>query len=168
MSAAPLNAVLLDRAWIAAHIPHSGAMCLLDGVEAWDDSHIRCTATSHCDPHNPLRARGRLGSACGIEYAAQAMAVHGALVGIDGRENQRPRVGFLASVRGVQAHVARLDTFTAPLTIEAERLNGDGTSVLYAFTVRCGAQTLLSGRAAVMLDASGRLPGEGNAKATPP
>lgn len=160
MSAAALNAVLLDRAWIAAHIPHSGAMCLLDGVEAWDDTRIRCTATSHRDPHNPLRARGRLGSACGIEYAAQAMAVHGALVGAcGGDENHRPRVGFLASVRGVEAHVARLDTFSAPLTIEAERVSGDGTSVLYIFTVRCGAQALLSGRAAVMLDASGRLPG---------
>jgi hypothetical protein len=29
--------------------------------------------------------------------------------------------------------------------------------------VRCGAQTLLSGRAAVMLDASARLPGVGSA-----
>ncbi|WP_321877896.1 hotdog family protein [Paraburkholderia bannensis] len=160
MSAAPLNAVTLDHAWIEAHIPHSGAMCLLDGVEAWDDTRIQCTATSHRDPHNPLRSRGRLAAACGIEYAAQAMAVHGALVGACGAD-ARPRVGFLASVRGVEAHVARLDTLPGPLTIEAERLSGDGTSVLYAFTVRCGAQTLLAGRAAVMLDASGRLPGGG-------
>ena len=167
MSAARLNAAPLDHAWIAAHIPHSGAMCLLDGVEAWDDTRIRCTATSHRDPHNPLRARGKLASACGIEYAAQAMAVHGALVGQGGDENVRPRVGFLASVRGVEAHVARLDTLTGPLIIEAERLNGDGTSVLYAFTVRCGAQALLSGRAAVMLDASGRLPG-GDVPPAPP
>jgi predicted hotdog family 3-hydroxylacyl-ACP dehydratase len=163
MSAARLNAVPLDHAWIAAHIPHSGAMCLLDGVEAWDDARIRCTATSHRDPHNPLRARGKLASACGIEYAAQAMAVHGALVGQGADENAPPRVGFLASVRGVEAHVARLDTFAGPLAIEAERLSGDGISVLYAFTVRCGAQTLLSGRAAVMLDASARLPGVGSA-----
>ncbi|WP_321887002.1 hotdog family protein [Paraburkholderia bannensis] len=172
MSAAPLNAVTLDHAWIEAHIPHSGAMCLLDGVEAWDDTRIQCTATSHRDPHNPLRSRGRLAAACGIEYAAQAMAVHGALVGACGADGRaggaeaRPRVGFLASVRGVEAHVARLDTLTGPLTIEAERLSGDGTSVLYAFTVRCGAQTLLAGRAAVMLDASGRLPGGGSGPAT--
>jgi hypothetical protein len=33
--------------------------------------------------------------------------------------------------------------------------------VLYAFTVDCGAQRLLAGRAAVMLDATGRLPGSG-------
>ncbi|WP_321815250.1 MULTISPECIES: hotdog family protein [unclassified Paraburkholderia] len=156
-----LHAAPLDRAWIEAHIPHSGTMCLLDGVDAWDDLHIRCTATSHHDPHNPLRSRGRLAAACGIEYAAQAMAVHGALVGANGPDGAVPRVGFLASVRGVEAHVARLDTFTAPLTIEADRLSGDANTVLYAFTVRCGAQLLLSGRAAVMLDASARLPGSG-------
>ncbi|TDG19906.1 3-hydroxylacyl-ACP dehydratase [Paraburkholderia silviterrae] len=156
------HAAPLGRAWIAAHIPHSGAMCLLDSVDAWDDAHIRCTATSHRDAHNPLRSQGRLASVCGIEYAAQAMAVHGALAGMrDGVPDQpqagRPRVGYLASVRGVEARVARLDTFEAPLTVEAERMSGDGNTVLYGFTLRCGDEVLLTGRAAVMLDASGAL-----------
>ena len=44
----------LPRAWIAAHIPHAGSMCLLDEVVAWDDERICCTATSHRDPGNPL------------------------------------------------------------------------------------------------------------------
>ena len=157
------HAAPLGRAWIAAHIPHSGAMCLLDTVDAWDDTHIRCTATSHRDAHNPLRSQGRLASVCGIEYAAQTMAVHGALAAgaCDGMQGEatahRPRVGYLASVRNVQACVARLDTFDAPLTVEAERMGGDGNTVLYDFTVRCGDELLLSGRAAVMLDASGAL-----------
>ncbi|WP_213308830.1 hotdog family protein [Paraburkholderia sacchari] len=146
----------LDRAWIAAHIPHSGAMCLLDSVDAWDDTHIRCTATSHRDAHNPLRSQGRLASVCGIEYAAQAMAVHGALASSQD-DAARPRVGYLASVRGVEARVARLDTFEAPLTVEAERMGGDGNNVLYGFTIRCGEEVLIGGRAAVMLDASGAL-----------
>lgn len=152
----------LGRAWIAAHIPHSGAMCLLDTVDAWDDTHIRCTATSHRDAHNPLRSQGRLASVCGIEYAAQAMAVHGALSGMRGGVTDqamggKPRVGYLASVRNVEARVARLDTFEAPLSVEAERMGGDGNTVLYGFTVRCGDEVLLCGRAAVMLDASGAL-----------
>ena len=156
------HAAPLGRAWIAAHIPHSGAMCLLDSVDAWDDTHIRCTATSHRDAHNPLRSQGRLASVCGIEYAAQAMAVHGALAGMrdgvpDPPQAGRPRVGYLASVRGVEARVARLDTFEAPLTVEAERMSGDGNTVLYGFTLRCGDEVLLTGRAAVMLDASGAL-----------
>ncbi|KFL55361.1 hotdog family protein [Burkholderia pyrrocinia] len=141
----------LDHAWIAAHIPHGGTMCVLDTVDAWDAERIRCTATSHCDPHNPLRSHGRLASVCGIEYAAQAMAVHGALLGA---HEERPRTGYLASVRNVDAFVDRLDTFDLPLTVDAERMSGDGRSVLYGFALRCGDRVLLTGRAAVMLDAS--------------
>ena len=149
----------LDRAWIAARIPHSGAMCLLDAVQAWDETRIRCVATSHRDPHNPLRSRGRLAAVCGVEYAAQAMAVHGALLGAidgatDGAAAGRPRVGFLASVRNVVADVERLDTLAAPLTIEAERMSGSDNTILYGFTVRGEGRVLLTGRAAVMLDAS--------------
>jgi len=141
----------LDRSWIAARIPHSGAMCLLDAVVAWDDTRIHCIATSHRDPANPLRSHDRLATVCGIEYAAQAMAVHGALCNA---AQARPRAGFLASVRNVEAHVARLDTIEAPLDIEAEHIGGDGNNVLYCFTVRAGERTLLTGRAAVVLDAS--------------
>ena len=28
---------MIDRAWIAARIPHQGSMCLLDAVESWDE-----------------------------------------------------------------------------------------------------------------------------------
>ncbi len=141
----------LDRSWIAARIPHSGAMCLLDAVLTWDDARIHCTATSHRDPANPLRSHGQLAAVCGIEYAAQAMAVHGAL---RDAAQARPRAGFLASVRSVEARVARLDMIDAPLDIEAERIGGDGNNVLYSFTVRGGERILLTGRAAVVLDAA--------------
>ncbi|WP_175730472.1 hotdog family protein [Burkholderia ambifaria] len=152
----PPPTTTLDRAWIAAHIPHDGAMCVLDRVEAWDAERIRCSATSHRDPHNPLRARGRLASVCGIEYAAQAMAVHGALLGTqqEHTEQARPRAGYLASVRNVDAFVDRLDTFALPLIVDAERIGGDDHSVLYGFALRCDDRMLLSGRAVVMLDAS--------------
>lgn len=145
-----LPATPLDHAWIAAHIPHTGAMCLLDHVVRWDDETIECIASSHRDPRNPLCRNGRLATVCGVEYAAQAMAVHGAVLGA---QSGRPRAGFLASVRSVEMHVARLDTFDAPLAVTAERIGGDADNVLYRFTVRCGAQTLLEGRAAVILDA---------------
>ena len=144
---------LLDRAAIAARIPHQGSMCLLDAVTAWDDKRIVCVATSHIDPANPLRAEGRLGAANGIEYAAQAMAIHGALLaGTDGA----PRQGYLASVRGVTLHVDRLDTLPQALTVRAERLSGDDNNVLYRFAVRGNGHLLLEGRAAVILDSEGR------------
>lgn len=124
-------------------------MCLLDRVDEWDAQHIRCTANSHRSDSNPLRAHGRLAAVCGIEYAAQAMAVHGALLA---DQQARPRVGFLASVRGVTLHVGRLNDIAADLTVEAERFSGDGNNVLYDFSVRAEGRLLLQGRAAVIIN----------------
>lgn len=139
---------MLDRAAIAARIPHQGSMCLLDAVLAWDSGQIHCRASSHRQPDNPLRAAARLGAACGIEYAAQAMAVHGALLAPEGAP---PRPGYLASVRSVQLAVDRLDDLPQDLDIVAERLSGDEHNILYHFRVEHAGNLLLSGRAAVML-----------------
>ena len=141
----------LDRDWLLAHIPHQGSMCLLDQVDAWGSERIRCTASSHRAADNPLRAHGRLGVACGIEYAAQAMAAHGGLLAAT---DTSPRAGYLASVRGVEWHVPRLDDLAADLSVEAERLSGDDNTVLYGFSVSAGERVLLSGRAIVVLDAA--------------
>ncbi len=138
----------VGRDWIAAHIPHQGAMCLLEEVLEWDARHIVCGASSHRDPANPMRVADRLPAACGIEYGAQAMAVHGALLDARGAPLAR---GFLASVRSVRLHAARLDDVAGPLRVSAERLSGEGTHILYAFSVACDAGELLGGRAAVVL-----------------
>ena len=139
---------MLDRVAIAARIPHQGSMCLLDAVLAWDSGQIHCRASSHRQPDNPLRAAARLGAACGIEYAAQAMAVHGVLLAPEGAP---PRPGYLASVRSVQLAVDRLDDLPQDLDIVAERLSGDENNILYHFRVEHAGNLLLSGRAAVML-----------------
>ncbi|MDO9467202.1 MAG: 3-hydroxylacyl-ACP dehydratase [Thiobacillus sp.] len=141
----------LDHAWLLAHLPHQGSMCLLDVVTDWDGQRIRCIATSHRDAANPLRAHGRLGAACGVEYAAQAMAAHGALLAA---ADSAPRAGYLASVRSVVLNVARLDDIAADLEVEAERLSGDGNTILYGFRISAAGRELLSGRAAVILDAA--------------
>ena len=146
--------MMVDRAWIAAHIPHQGTMCLLDRVLEWDAQRILCHADSHRADDNPLRSHDCLHVACGIEYAAQAMAVHGALCNADAG---RPRAGFLASVRSVRFAVDRLDDVAAPLAIAAERLGGDANNVLYRFVVSSRNTILLEGRAAVILDAAGRV-----------
>jgi predicted hotdog family 3-hydroxylacyl-ACP dehydratase len=139
----------LDREWIAARIPHAGSMCLLDRIVTWGPDHIRCEADGHTRPDHPLRAQGRLAAVCGIEYAAQAMAAHAAVLEASAT---RPRMGYLASVRKVEILVARLDTFAGPLVIEASRIGGDAGNVLYGFEVRAGQRMLLCGRAAVILD----------------
>jgi predicted hotdog family 3-hydroxylacyl-ACP dehydratase len=170
----------LDRSWIERHIPHRGSMCLLDEVIEWDAQHIRCRSGTHRLPDHPLRSQGRLGVACGIEYAAQAMAVHGALLGgalasssgADGAPRSgavagaagaagaaakdRPEAGFLASLRDVRLHVLRLDDVAADLICEAVLVAGDDGSALYEFALRSEAQPqrFLSGRATVIFDAN--------------
>jgi predicted hotdog family 3-hydroxylacyl-ACP dehydratase len=141
---------MLDHAAIAARIPHQGDMCLLDRVLDYDASTIRCTASSHRRADNPLRNDAQLGIAAGIEYAAQAMALHGGLLA---DSSQPPRQGYLASVRSVRFHALRLDEQPADLLVEAERLSGDANQVLYRFAVSAAGQPLLDGRAAVILDA---------------
>lgn len=144
---------------IAARIPHAGRMSLLAGVRHWDAQRIECEAAGHAAGDHPLRQHGRLGMACGIEYAAQAMAVHGALLAEAGqaahgpRPTERPRVGYLASVRGVRLAGTALSDAPGPLTIEAERLLGEGAHILYRFALHASGQELMSGRAAVVMDA---------------
>ncbi len=145
----------LDHAGIAALIPHSGSMCLLARLAQWDAQHIVCIATNHRDTDHPLRTRSGLLSPCAIEYAAQAMALHGALIGQEAGTAATP--GYLASARGVQLHVLRLDDLPVTdtpdeLRIEATRLSGDARQILYAFQVNHAGRPLAQGRAAVVLN----------------
>lgn len=146
-----LNAAVLDKDWIARHIPHQGSMCLLDRVESWNEIGIVCRAVSHRAADNPLRAFNRLGAACGIEYAAQAMAVHGALLASP--ESTGARVGYLISVRGARLRVARLDDIADELDIHADCVTRSDHNILYQFSVSAAGRLLLDGRATVVLDA---------------
>lgn len=138
----------MNQAEICARIPHSGSMCLLAGVEDWNDSAIHCIAVSHRDTHNPLRSHDQLHAVCGVEYAAQAMALHGALLAAD---DAGPSMGFLASVRDLRLAVARLDTVADDLHIHATRLSGGADSFIYEFSIQVRETLLLSGRVAVKL-----------------
>lgn len=138
----------VGKAEIAKMIPHAGRMCLLDEVLEWNGATIRCISRGHRDPGNPLRAGAQLPALCGIEYAAQAMAVHGRLSAAVG---ERPRAGYLASVRDVICHARRLDDLPHDLVIDAERLAGEEERVLYRFALSAGGRPVLRGRAAVVL-----------------
>jgi predicted hotdog family 3-hydroxylacyl-ACP dehydratase len=97
-----------------------------------------------------MASGGRLEAVSGIEYAAQAMAVHGGLTAARG---QRPTAGYLASVRDVTCRTEPLDVLRDDLEVIATRLAGDASGAVYGFVVRCGTATILEGRAAVVLDA---------------
>lgn len=127
-------------------------MCLLNSVLTWDQITIQCDATSHRSATNPLRAHGRLGSVCGIEYAAQAMAMHGALLAPS--DSTSPRIGYLVSIRGTTLHVARLDNIATDLQISANCITTSSNNILYEFSVSTCGQLLLAGRATVVLNAT--------------
>ena len=141
-----------DRNWIRQHTPQQGEMCLLDAVAAWDGDHIVCLATGHRMHTHPLRHHGRLGAVCGIEYAAQAVALHEALcAGTEHRSQQ----GYLAGVRSLQMHVTRLDDIPGPLEVRARRLSVDRRAALYEFSLHARERALVTGRVAVVLDPAG-------------
>jgi predicted hotdog family 3-hydroxylacyl-ACP dehydratase len=150
----------MNRAWIEARIPHQGRMCLLDEVIAWDARHIRCSTGTHRALDNPLRSHDRLGIACGVEYAAQAMALHGALASAAAGATAvaAARVGLLAGVRDVRLHVTRLDDIESDLFCEVTHVAGDNLTALYEFALRDKDNSLLTGRASVVLDAGTRIP----------
>ncbi len=133
---------------IARLIPHAGSMCLLASVATWSEDAIVCLATSHLDPDNPLRSHDRLPGVCGIEYALQAAAVHGAL---RGGGPQPP--GYLAGLRMAQLTTARLDDpALGTLTAHARREHGDANGLLYAIRLEAAdGRVLLDGRATIIL-----------------
>ncbi|HEY2188900.1 MAG TPA: hydroxymyristoyl-ACP dehydratase [Caldimonas sp.] len=144
----------LEHAGIAALIPHRGPMCLLERMTRWSAEAIECAAGNHRDPRHPLRSASGLLASATIEYAAQAMALHGALCA--GAEGRASGPGFLASARDVRLSCWRLDDLPPAnpdvLVVSAERQAADAARILYGFRVHHGGRELASGRIAVVLD----------------
>jgi len=159
----------MNRDAICARLPHAGRMCLLDRLESWDEQSIVCLALSHRSADNPLRSHDRLHAVCGVEYAAQAMALHGSLlVGSDtptamdggsagnaGAVFRPPAMGYLASVRDLKLEIEDLSAVPDELRIHAQRLSGDAGGFIYEFDIRAATRLLLGGRIAARLVAAG-------------
>jgi predicted hotdog family 3-hydroxylacyl-ACP dehydratase len=141
------SAVLMpDAADIARLVPHSGAMCLLDRALEWDAARILCETERHRDLANPLRRDGMLPAICGLEFAFQAMALHGALTA-----GEAQPVGFVSSLRDVALGAERLDDVPGALHVEAEALVSEAGGFIYRFAVSGGGIVLLRGQAAIIL-----------------
>ena len=130
-----------DRARIEALVPHAGSMCLLDAVLEWDDVHIVCRAPEP-DAAHPLARAGSVPAIAAAEYAAQATAVHGALLG----DATAPRAGVLAKLMEVQLHGSCFAAGGGALTVRADLLGRLDRACLYAFQVAGAAQPMASGR----------------------
>ncbi len=142
---------MLDRAAIAALIPHQGAMCLLDGVRAWSDAGLTAFSRSHLDPGNPLRRDGQLAMVCGCEYAFQAAALHGALAAGGARQP----AGRVVKLDLSRLAAGRLDDpDQGPLAISVELDHADAAGLAYRFAVAGQGGCLLEGRGVILLPAS--------------
>jgi predicted hotdog family 3-hydroxylacyl-ACP dehydratase len=140
----------IDREKIATLIPHAGTMCLLDAVVRWDATSIRCRTSCHRRTDNPLRRpNGVVGAICGVEIAAQAMAVHSRLIA---DATGQPTPGYLTNVRDVRLHAARLDHVIEDLLVDALLIAGDARGASYRFVVGGENGDLVSGRATVLFE----------------
>jgi predicted hotdog family 3-hydroxylacyl-ACP dehydratase len=139
----------LTKEELSTFLPHAGAMRLIDRVESWDPTTIRCHTRSHHDPGNPLRHGARLEAVTGLEYAAQAMGVH---VGLLNRtQSTEGLIGYVGGLRDVVLGVDRLDECPAELTIDATRLFAGDNSFMYQFSISSGERNVMTGRASIFL-----------------
>jgi predicted hotdog family 3-hydroxylacyl-ACP dehydratase len=140
---------MLPKTDWASLIPHTGTMCLLDAVQAWDANTIHAISAGHGRIDHPLRGTQGLHAVHLAEYGAQAMAVHGALLArARGIEGVRP--GRLVSLRDVRLFEEYIDRLDGHLDVHAECLYADDGGAQYAFHVEHRGRLLASGRAAVI------------------
>ncbi len=120
---------------------------MLDQIDCYDITAIRCRTTRHLDPANPLRHAGRLPALAGLEFCLQAAALHGGLLA---GAAQRP--GYVASLRAVILHIDRLDDpALTTLVVEATREAQEPSGMSYALTLRTESRLLLTARALIKL-----------------
>lgn len=131
-----------------ALLPHAGRMRLIDRVISYDEQKILCESDSHRSADHPLVEDGILSIVCGLEYGAQAMALHGALMAAEGGPARR---GYLVAASNLRWSTERLDTYEAPLIIEAVSEFRSENQVAYRFEIRVDAKAVLTGEARVQL-----------------
>ena len=153
--------MLLTNPEIARLIPHAGRMVLLDEVVDFTATRLQARSGSHRLADHPLRRDGRLSPCAGAEYAAQATAIHGALLRVDAPdcpEDDGARPGVLAMARDIRWTVDRLDTLTDDLEIQVQLLTAQTDSTLYDFRLTAAGAGLLSGRLAIFFPAGATPP----------
>lgn len=132
---------------IAHLLPHGGDMVLIDRLVAFDDLNVHCRAVIDDTATHPLAAAGRLPAIVLVEYAAQAMAVHGGLFASAG---ENPRAGMLVALGRLDLACEYLET-RCELDIHAKRLCGDDYGQIYSFLVSTHDRVLAEGQVTIMI-----------------
>lgn len=142
----------MNRDEIARLIPHAGPMCLLDELVCWTDHRIHCRSRTHRDPDHPLAVNGRLPDTALVEYAAQAVALHGSLLARTQESTSQPSPGRLVALKNIQLPSDERDlSDELVLDIHAERELHGTAGMIYAFRVLGQAHTLATGQLTIRL-----------------
>jgi predicted hotdog family 3-hydroxylacyl-ACP dehydratase len=116
-------------------------------VQQWDATDIHCVAAAPSAAH-PLARAGIVPAVAAAEYAAQATAMHGALLG-----GGRAPTGMLAKLSDVALHARCIPAGGGPLTVHARLLGRSASGCLYDFDVDCAHHPIASGRLMVAFTA---------------
>ena len=135
----------LNRSDIERLLPHTDAMCFLDAVTDWDAYNIRCSAAAPDESH-PLLRNGKVPAIAAAEYAAQATALHGALLDTA----TTPRAGMLAKLSDVEVHRVWFPADDTTLSVHATLISRTMDGCLYSFDVASAHQPIASGRLIVV------------------
>ncbi|MEE4331784.1 MAG: hypothetical protein V2J10_13025 [Wenzhouxiangella sp.] len=127
-------------------VPHAGRMVLLADILACTEESIACRAVIDPKDHHPLAVDGVVPASALVEYAGQAMAVHG---GLRAEPGAPPRPGRLVALRQLDLAI---DAIATPLevTVRAQCLGGDESGQIYRFQIHHGERELASGQATIM------------------
>lgn len=140
---------MIERGELCTLLPHAGDMCLLDSVEYWSQTSIRCISNSHLLSQNPLSTNNQLVALHAIEYGAQTMGVHGGLLARE--QGTQPAQGFIAALRDINLYVDYLHDKPDPMHIQAEALLQNVNAMIYSFQINSGDVPIADGRITVVL-----------------
>lgn len=135
-----------DKQDISSLIPHGPGMSLIDEIVQWDQKNLCARTMSHTAPDNLLRGSNGLRCVHTVEYAAQCMAVHGALNAAD--HGTRPMV--VGALKNVRLSDVRLDTLTSPLIIQVTIAVTGNAGAIYKFSVHHQDISIASGRVTLL------------------
>jgi predicted hotdog family 3-hydroxylacyl-ACP dehydratase len=135
-------------------LPHSGDMRLIDEVTHWDTDIVTCLTASHQRSDNPLRVGHQLPVLCGLEYAAQASALHGTLIADRAQAiDSSDAAAYLVSARKIEWFGKTLDGEPGRLEIRNRILLRQTDAAMYQFTIAVEKRVLICGEIGLMFRA---------------
>ncbi|MBF0263671.1 MAG: phosphotransferase [Gammaproteobacteria bacterium] len=132
-------------------IPHSGNMCLIEEVLEADKQSLKARSQTHLSENNPLRVNGQIHIVNAVEYAAQAMAIHGALLSLKDSDEVVVKQGYIVSLRNINTYIEYLPVSESDLLVAINLLMGSETGYSYEFEVKNKNNLLISGRISIFL-----------------